>query len=77
MNLAKFKKEITKDNSIYFELPSEKISILVNALRLVTKDEEIKSKTLYIPEDCEKFGFVEGNHNLSKLLYFLADMLEE
>lgn len=66
-----------KDNSTYWELPSEKITILVNALRLVSNDSEIKLRELIIPEGCEKHGFTEGYHNLGNILHFLADMLEE
>lgn len=56
---------------------SEKIEILVNALRLVSTDDFIKIQRLIIPDNCEKYGFAEGNHNLGLLLHFLADMLEE
>jgi len=65
------------DNSVYFATKSEKIEILVNALRLVSSDEDIKKQRLLIPDNCEKYGFVEGYHNLSTFLHFLADMLEE
>ena len=65
------------DNSVYFATKSEKIEILVNALRLVSSDEDIKKQKLLIPDNCEKYGFVEGLHNLNTFLHFLADMLEE
>ena len=65
------------DKSFYVQLPSAKIAILVNALRLVSNDPEIQLNKLLIPDDCEKFGFAEGTHNLGQLLHFLADMLEE
>ena len=68
---------LIKDNSVYFTSKSEKIDILVNALRLASSDEDIKKEKLLIPDSCEKYGFVEGYHNLSKFLHFLADMLEE
>jgi hypothetical protein len=77
MDLKILSNQIENDSSIYFELPSEKIEILVNALRLVSEDHDIKSRILYIPDDCEKYGFVEGKHNLGNLLRYLADMLEE
>ena len=60
-----------------WQTPIDKIAILVNALRLVSNDSEIQSRELYIPEDCEEYGFSEGYHNLGELLHFLADMLEE
>ena len=63
--------------SFYSTKSKEKYFLLVDALRFISYDEKIKSKDLFIPNNCEKFGFVEGYHNLSELLYFLADMLEE
>lgn len=66
--------KMEKDNSYQ---DTEKIAILVNALRLVSSDKDIKSRELYIPDDCEKYGFAEGYHNLGELLHFLADMIEE
>lgn len=56
---------------------SDKIAILVEILRNASNDEEIKSKNLLIPDNCEKLGFVQGDFNLSTVLHFLADMLEE
>lgn len=56
---------------------SHKIKVLVDALRLVSQDKDISKETLFIPDECEKYGFVEGKHNLGTLLHFLADMLEE
>ncbi len=65
------------NNSLIIPERSEKIQILVDALRLASLDNEIKSYTLFIPDDCERYGFSEGYHDLSVLLHFLADMLEE
>lgn len=56
---------------------SRKIYILVEALRLVANDLDIQRSQLIIPDDCEKYGFVEGKHNLGLMLHFLADMIEE
>ncbi len=56
---------------------SRKIDILVQALRMVAKDFDIQRSELLIPDDCEKYGFVEGKHNLGLMLHFLADMIEE
>lgn len=69
--------QMERDKSFYVQMPSAKIAILVNALRLVSNDPEIQLTKLLIPDDCEKFGFAEGTHNLGELLHFLADMLEE
>lgn len=56
---------------------SEKMEELVNLLRIKSKDPFFMDKTVLIPDNSENQGFVEGNHNLSNLLHFLADMLEE
>lgn len=69
--------QLTKSSTIEFPNPSEKIAILVKALRLVAKDEFIKSQELYIPDECEQYGFAEGKHNLGTMVQFFADMLEE
>jgi hypothetical protein len=74
---VKSNETIDNDNSDCFELPSEKINFIVKALRRVSSDPKIASSDLIIPDNCEKFGFVEGKHNLGVLLHFLADMLEE
>jgi hypothetical protein len=71
------KHSLEKSNTNFSEEPFEKIKILVDALRLVSSDNDIKKSNLYIPDNCEEFGFTEGNHNLGVLLHFLADMLEE
>ena len=55
----------------------EKMQALVDTLRIIAVDKHLKDKTVLIPDDCEKYGYVEGEHNLGELLYFLADMLEE
>ena len=56
---------------------SHKIKVLVEALRMVSKDVDISKEILLIPDECEKYGFVEGYHNLGNMLHFFADMLEE
>ncbi|MBX2965339.1 MAG: hypothetical protein KF845_04275 [Cyclobacteriaceae bacterium] len=58
-------------------LQSEKIAILVKALRAASEDNEIKGRELIVPDECEKYGFSEGKFDLSVMLHFLADMLEE
>ena len=69
--------EQLKTKNIFNDEKSEKISILVKALRIVANDEDIASRTLFIPDNCEKYGFAEGYHELGTMFYFLADMLEE
>jgi hypothetical protein len=73
--------ELTKidnqEDTFYVPFENQKVKVLVDALRLVAVNSEINSRTLYIQDNCEKYGFIEGYHNLGELLYFLADMLEE
>lgn len=56
---------------------SDKRKQVVTLLRKIAVDKDLIDFDLIIPDNCEKFGLVEGNHKLGKLLYFLADMLEE
>ena len=49
---------------------------LVSMLRIISKDERFSKQTVVITDDCEQYGFVEGEFDLPSLLYFLADMLE-
>lgn len=49
---------------------------LVNMLRIISEDERFSKQTVVIPDDCEQYGFAEGEFNLPELLYFLADMLD-
>ncbi|WP_298360302.1 hypothetical protein [Runella sp.] len=64
-------------NSMYKPEVRLKLSLLVDTLRIFATDNDLKEVTLCIPDNCEKHGFVEGYHNVKKLLQFLADMLEE
>ena len=50
---------------------------IVNTLRIWSKKSEIKNDSVVIPNDCEKFGFIQGDFNIGVMLHFLADMLEE
>jgi hypothetical protein len=76
-NLISQNSSLIGAKSVSFALESEKIRVLVEALRLVSQNEDIEFRNLYIPNNCEKYGFSEGCHNLGQLLHFLADMLEE
>ena len=49
---------------------------LVSMLRIISEDKRFSGQTIVIPDDCEQYGFAEGEFNLPELLYFLADMLE-
>ncbi len=76
VSVANKTENINDENSLLTKR-SYKIKFLVDALRLVSSDEDISKEQLYIPDACEKYGFAEGEHNLGILLHFLADMLEE
>lgn len=45
-------------------------------LRIISEDKRFSGQTIVIPDDCEQYGFAEGEFKLPELLYFLADMLE-
>ena len=49
---------------------------LTNMLRTISEDPRFLRQTVVIPDECEQYGFVEGEFDLPSLLYFLADMLE-
>ena len=51
-------------------------SELTNMLRTISEDPRFLRQTVVIPDECEQYGFVEGEFDLPSLLYFLADMLE-
>lgn len=67
-------KEIVKE-----EIPkdSEKMELLVETLRNIALDKFFENEEILIPDECEKFGFVQGSYKLPEFLYFIADMLEE
>ncbi len=50
---------------------------IVNFMRLCADNFDIRNEKIYIPDDCEKYGFVEGKHNVGQMMRFFADMLEE
>lgn len=49
---------------------------LVNLLRIISQDKRLVEQTVIIPDNCEQYGFAEGEFDLPTLLHFLADMLE-
>jgi len=49
---------------------------LMNTLRIISEDSRFSGQTVIIPDECEKYGFAEGEFDLPQLLEFLADMLE-
>ena len=76
MELKKYVESESNDSDLLTQR-SYKIKVLLDALRLVSLDKDIAKEKLFIPDECGKYGFVEGYHNLGELLHFLADMLEE
>lgn len=66
----------TVDEPIDTQSPVVVRDELVKLLRIISEDQRFVGQTIVIPDDCEQYGFAEGEFNLSKLLYFLADMLE-
>jgi hypothetical protein len=79
ISIEKSKKKIDlKKYKINKEIKKkDKMDALVNTLRIIALDKHLKEKSVIIPDDCEQYGFTKGDHNLGKLLYFIADMLEE
>lgn len=49
---------------------------LVSLLRVISKDKRLMGQAVIIPDECDQYGFAEGEFDLPTLLYFLADMLE-
>lgn len=62
----------TKEENIIVER-----AFIVDFMRLWADNFDIREKEIYIPDDCEKYGFIEGNHNVGQMMRFFADMLEE
>lgn len=71
VNIAKIL-ERTKDEEINVER-----NFIVACMRFWAKNSEIGKEELYIPDNCEKHGFVEGKYNIGQMIRFFADMLEE
>jgi len=71
------KMSVTDDDELLdSQVPSIVRDELVNTLRIISDDKRFSGQTVVIPDDCEKYGFAEGEFDLPQLLEFLADMLE-
>jgi len=73
---------IVDENSVNLNLTKEQNIIiernyLVDWLRFCAANFDIRNEKIYIPDDCEKYGFAEGKHDIGQMMHFLADMLEE
>ncbi|MDQ3748879.1 MAG: hypothetical protein M3367_07700 [Acidobacteriota bacterium] len=73
---------IVEENSINLNRTKEENIIIerafiVDFMRLWADNFDIKEEEIYIPDECEKHGFVEGKYNIGQMMRFFADMLEE
>jgi hypothetical protein len=50
---------------------------IVDGLRDWADDKRLEEEEVYIPDGCEKYGFMQGYFKVKDQLRFLADMLEE
>ena len=64
------------DGLLDSQVPSVVRDELVSTLRIISEDSRFAGQTVIIPDECEKYGFAEGEFDLPQLLEFLADMLE-
>lgn len=67
---------VQDDDSLDPQIPLIVRDELANTLNIIGKDSRFKDQTLIIPDNCEKYGFVQGEFDLQQLISFLADMLE-
>lgn len=67
---------VDDDEVLDSQIPSVVRDELVSTLRIISEDTRFANQTVVIPDDCEKYGFAEGEFDLPQLLEFLADMLE-
>lgn len=70
------KLQIQDDELLESRIPLVVRDELVSTLRIISEDARFAGQTVVIPEQCEKYGFAEGEFDLPQLLEFLADMLE-
>lgn len=70
------KVSVEEDGLLNSQVPSVVRDELVSTLRIISEDSRFDGQTVIIPDECEKYGFVEGEFDLPQLLEFLADMLE-
>ena len=73
---------IVDESSVNLNLTAEENinverNFIVNHMRFWADNFQIKEKEIYIPDECEKLGFVEGKYKIGEMIRFLADMLEE
>ena len=64
------------DELLDSQIPAVVRDELVSTLRIISEDSRFSGQTVVIPDECEKYGFSEGEFDLPQLLEFLANMLE-
>jgi hypothetical protein len=64
------------DELLNSQVPAVVRDELVSTLRIISEDSRFAGQTVVIPDQCEQYGFAEGEFDLPQLLEFLADMLE-
>jgi hypothetical protein len=65
-----------EDELLDSEIPAVVRDELVSTLRIISEDSRFAGQTVVIPDECEQYGFAQGEFDLPQLLEFLADMLE-
>lgn len=77
INIHKMSVEQEGDDELLdSEIPAVVRDELVSTLRIISEDSRFAGQTVVIPDECEQYGFAEGEFDLPQLLEFLADMLE-
>ena len=77
INIHKLSVEQEDSNDLQeSQVPAVVRDELMNTLRIISEDSRFSGQTVIIPDECEKYGFAEGEFDLPQLLEFLADMLE-
>ena len=76
ININKLSVEDDDNELLDSQIPSVVRDELVSTLRIISEDSRFSGQTVVIPDECEKYGFAEGEFDLPVLLEFLADMLE-
>ena len=65
-----------EDELLDSEIPAVVRDELVSTLRIISEDSRFAGQTVVIPDECEQYGFAQGEFDLPQLLEVLADMLE-
>ena len=76
INISKLSAEEDDNELLNSQIPAVVRDELVSTLRIISEDSRFAGQTVVIPDECEKYGFAEGEFDLPTLLQFLADMLE-